>query len=75
MLRGDAAAELGLWPEAIEGYLAVIDRQADLPDPHLRFRVPMVLSGKAGELAALYDGAVRAHPEMPLERLSSFRTL
>ena len=47
----------------------------DLPDSHLRLRVPMVLSGKASGLAALYDGAVRAHPEMPLEPLSSFRTL
>lgn len=72
MLRGDAAAELGLWRDAIEGHLTVIDR---LPDSHLRLRVPMVLSGKADELAALYDGAVRAHPEMPLERLSTFRTL
>lgn len=75
MLRGDAAANLGQWPEAIESYRAVMDLQPGLPDPYLRIRVPLFLSGRAKELAALYDRAVRHHPEMPLERLSNFASL
>ncbi|MCH8113406.1 MAG: sulfotransferase domain-containing protein [Proteobacteria bacterium] len=75
LLVGDIAIVLKNWALAAKAYRQVIAMEPDLPDPYLRIKNPLILTGNADELVDLYDAAIRSHPEMPLERLGNFVVL
>lgn len=75
LLVGDIATKIQNWDCAADAYRRVIAIEPDLPDPYLRIKNPLVLTGRSGELVDLYDKAIRSYPKLPLERLTDFVAL